>query len=88
MARSWYFYTANNNLKKTEMKKLMIAAGFGLMFTMLSVMPAKAYGPRYDNGYGYHDRGRIYAREYIRRPVIVERYAHYPVYRPYYYRCR
>jgi len=46
------------------MKKLMIAAGFGLMFTMLSVMPAKADGPRNDNRYENRDRG--YDRREIR----------------------
>jgi len=48
------------------MKKLMIAAGFGLMFTILSVMPAKADGPRNDNRYGYHDRDRGYDRREMR----------------------
>jgi len=46
------------------MKKLMIAAGFGLMFTMLSVMPAKADSPRNDNRFENRDRG--YDRHEIR----------------------
>ena len=46
------------------MKKLMIAAGLGLMFTMLSVMPAMADGPRNDNRFDNHNRG--YDRHEIR----------------------
>ncbi len=41
----------------------MIAAGFGMMFTMFSVMPAKAYGPRNGNSYGTRDRGRTEMRD-------------------------
>ena len=46
------------------MKKLMIVAAFGLVFSVLSVMPAKADSPRNDNRYENHDRG--YERHDIR----------------------
>jgi len=63
------------------MKKLMIAAGFGLLFTALSVMPAKADGPRHDRYSGFHERARVENREFRRAPERrVERFDRHETY--------
>jgi len=75
------------------MKKLMIVAVLGLMFTLLSIGSANAWPGR-----GYYGRGgyRVYPRYEYRAPIPVVRYGYpygyhpyyQPYYRHYYRRCR